>query len=65
MEAFSAEQKRRVYQCLRDNINKQLALRERMGPDQVQHIYDSLGHDSVLHETHCDLFDWLFFVIIL
>ncbi|XP_036454495.1 regulator of G-protein signaling 3-like isoform X2 [Colossoma macropomum] len=35
LEAFSAEQKRRVYQCLRDNINKQLALRERMGPDQM------------------------------
>ncbi|XP_026795916.3 regulator of G-protein signaling 3 isoform X1 [Pangasianodon hypophthalmus] len=35
LEAFSAEQKRRVYQCLRDNINKQLTLRERMGPDQM------------------------------
>ncbi|KAM9447018.1 regulator of G-protein signaling 3 isoform 2-T2 [Clarias gariepinus] len=35
LEAFSAEQKRRVYQCLRDNMNKQLTLRERMGPDQM------------------------------
>ncbi|XP_072520527.1 regulator of G-protein signaling 3 isoform X2 [Salminus brasiliensis] len=35
LEAFSAEQKRRVYQCLRDNINKQLTLRERTGPDQM------------------------------
>ncbi|XP_026858843.2 regulator of G-protein signaling 3-like isoform X3 [Electrophorus electricus] len=35
LEAFSTEQKRRVYQCLRDNINKQLALRERMCPDQM------------------------------
>ncbi|KAI4892642.1 hypothetical protein NFI96_021631 [Prochilodus magdalenae] len=35
LEAFSAEQKRRVYQCLRDNINKQLSLRERMAPDQM------------------------------
>ncbi|XP_066510398.1 regulator of G-protein signaling 3-like [Hoplias malabaricus] len=35
LEAFSAEQKRRVYQCLRENINKQLALRERMGADQM------------------------------
>ncbi|KAK3539073.1 hypothetical protein QTP86_023517, partial [Hemibagrus guttatus] len=35
LEAFSAEQKRRVYQCLRDNINKQITMRERMGPDQM------------------------------
>ncbi|XP_017307994.1 regulator of G-protein signaling 3 isoform X2 [Ictalurus punctatus] len=31
LEAFSAEQKRRVYQCLRDNINKQLT----SSPDQM------------------------------
>ncbi|XP_068077654.2 regulator of G-protein signaling 3 isoform X1 [Danio rerio] len=35
LEAFSSEQKRRVVQCLRDNIDKQLALRERIGPDQM------------------------------
>ncbi|XP_058231225.1 regulator of G-protein signaling 3-like isoform X1 [Hemibagrus wyckioides] len=35
LEAFSAEQKRRVYQCLRDNISKQLTMRERMSPDQM------------------------------
>ncbi|XP_062873548.1 regulator of G-protein signaling 3-like [Trichomycterus rosablanca] len=35
LEAFSAEQKRRVYQCLRDNINKQLSLSDRMGHDQM------------------------------
>ncbi|XP_026068071.1 regulator of G-protein signaling 3 isoform X2 [Carassius auratus] len=35
LEAFSSEQKRRVVQCLRDNIDKQLALRDRMGPDQM------------------------------
>ncbi|XP_065140361.1 regulator of G-protein signaling 3 isoform X1 [Paramisgurnus dabryanus] len=35
LEAFSAEQKRRVVQCLRDNIDKQLALRDRLGPDQM------------------------------
>ncbi|XP_076854280.1 regulator of G-protein signaling 3 isoform X1 [Brachyhypopomus gauderio] len=35
LEAFSVEQKRRVYQCLRDNINKQLALQQRMHPDQM------------------------------
>ncbi|XP_051551023.1 regulator of G-protein signaling 3-like isoform X2 [Myxocyprinus asiaticus] len=35
LEAFSAEQKRRVVQCLRDNIDKQIALRDRIGPDQM------------------------------
>ncbi len=35
LEAFSSEQKRRVVQCLRDNIDQQLALRDRIGPDQV------------------------------
>uniref|UniRef100_A0A671SKP2 Regulator of G protein signaling 3b n=1 Tax=Sinocyclocheilus anshuiensis TaxID=1608454 RepID=A0A671SKP2_9TELE len=35
LEAFSSEQKRRVVQCLRDNIDKQLTLRDRIGPDQV------------------------------
>uniref|UniRef100_A0A8C1N658 Regulator of G protein signaling 3b n=1 Tax=Cyprinus carpio TaxID=7962 RepID=A0A8C1N658_CYPCA len=35
LEAFSSEQKRRVVQCLRDNIDKQLALRDRIGPDQM------------------------------
>ncbi|TST10022.1 Regulator of G-protein signaling 3 [Bagarius yarrelli] len=35
LESFSAEQKRRVYQCLRDNINKQLTIRERIDPDQM------------------------------
>uniref|UniRef100_A0A671KDV0 Regulator of G-protein signaling 3-like n=1 Tax=Sinocyclocheilus anshuiensis TaxID=1608454 RepID=A0A671KDV0_9TELE len=35
LEAFSSEQKRRVVQCLRDNIDKQLALRDRIDPDQV------------------------------
>ncbi|XP_056602025.1 regulator of G-protein signaling 3-like isoform X2 [Triplophysa dalaica] len=35
LEAFSAEQKRRVVQCLRDNIDKQLTLRDRIGPDQM------------------------------
>ncbi|KAK2911626.1 hypothetical protein Q8A67_003759 [Cirrhinus molitorella] len=35
LEAFSSEQKRRVVQCLRDNIDKHLALRDRTGPDQM------------------------------
>ncbi|KTF96058.1 hypothetical protein cypCar_00032143, partial [Cyprinus carpio] len=38
LEAFSSEQKRRVVQCLRDNIDKQLALRDRIGPDQLWSI---------------------------
>ncbi|TRY99072.1 hypothetical protein DNTS_021175 [Danionella cerebrum] len=35
LEAFSLEQKRRVVQCLRENIDKQLVLRDRVGPDQM------------------------------
>ncbi|XP_030647633.1 regulator of G-protein signaling 3 [Chanos chanos] len=35
LEFYSVEQKRRVLQCLRENIAKQLTLRERMGSDQM------------------------------
>ncbi|XP_028852576.1 regulator of G-protein signaling 3 isoform X2 [Denticeps clupeoides] len=35
LEAFSAEQKRRVLQCLRENIEKQLQQRERLGLHQM------------------------------
>ncbi|KAL2092346.1 hypothetical protein ACEWY4_012144 [Coilia grayii] len=35
LEAFSAEQKRRVLQCLRENINKQLQHCDRLGHEQL------------------------------